>query len=242
MTTETRDRIRRQYSHGGDHYDSVRIDSERGQILTNHDLALFERLFPTLPAGARLLQVGAGTGRFSLSALQKGHSLVACDVNAAQLETLERKVEALGFAARCEVREEDIFGLSFPDSAFDLVFCIHVVPRFTTPEDQHAALLELCRVTKPGGHLLVNYRNRRSPYNLVYRGASIKPAQFRAALGEGGLRIVKQRTKHFLNGTLIERLPRPLRPVVSAVDRALESVGPSWAWDLFVLAEKLRQP
>lgn len=239
MSTDTRDRIRDEYSGGGGCYDEVRLEHPRGRLLSEHDVGLFGRLLPP-PAGpdARALEVGAGTGRFTLPMLERGHRVVATDANDAQLGLLRRKLEARRLEPQCEVRVEDVFALSFPDATFDLVVCIHVVPRFLTWEDQQAALRELSRVVKPGGTLLVNFRNRRSPYNHVYRGPAAEPDDVEAVLEEAGLRVRERRTKHVLNGTLLDRLPRFVWGALAGLDRALETRWPARAWDVFLRAER----
>lgn len=235
----TREEVRQAYSLSGARYDEVRLEEPRGRLLSAHDLGLFERLLPN-PVGpqARALEVGAGTGRFTLPMLERGHRVVASDANEAQLAVLREKLQARGLEGRCEVRVEDVFDLSFEDASFDLVVSIHVVPRFLTWEDQRAALRELCRVVKPGGQLLVNFRNRRSPYNLVYRGPAADPRAVATTLREAGLVVQEHRTKHLLNGRLLDRMPRLLWQPIARLDRALETRWPGRAWDVFLRAKR----
>ena len=188
--------------------------------------------------GGGVLEVGAGTGRFTLPALRKGYHLTATDVNEVMLKTLQTKLTTGGFGDRCHVRTEDVFGLSFPSNHFDFVFCLHLIPRFLNLEDQRAALTELGRVIKPGGTLLLNYRNSRSPYNLVYKGHAISPMQLQPILDAMGMQIVERRVKHILNRTLLNMLPIPVGKALSTLDRACERLLPGLGWDVFMTVIK----
>lgn len=238
MSTDSRESIRKTYGMSGEEYDQWRLVDPRGVLLSEHDLALFRELLPSLPPGAKVLEIGAGTGRFTLPALESGLSLVAADINESLLTALRRKVRERGFESRCEVRNENVFELSFPDAHFDLVFTLHVIPRFLQLDDQRAALLEIARTIKPGGKLLFNYRSSRSFYNLAYRGHATDPKAIREILESAGMRIVTQRGKWFLNRRLINAIGISLSRGVAALDRLMQGTATDHAWDVFVVAEK----
>jgi len=238
-TRDTREEIQRQYSRGGAEYDRVRLAEPRGLWLTEYDVDLFERLLPAAAPGARALEVGAGTGRFTLPTLAKGYEVVASDINQAQLDQLKERLNETGQAAACTVETQSIFEIDYPDASFDLVVSIHVVPRLLTWEDQRAALRELCRVLKPGGLLLFNYRNGQSPYRFIYKGPSALPADVDRTLHEGGVEARSVLTKHLLNGRLLDRLPRALWGPLTSVDRMMETILPGLAWDVFMLGQKV---
>lgn len=100
--------------------------------------------------GDRVLDAGAGPGRFTLELLRLGAHVTALDISPGQLELLRARVPDV------EAMLGDVTDLSrFPDDSFDLTVCFggplsYVVDR---AED---AVAELARVTKPGGHVLVS--------------------------------------------------------------------------------------
>ncbi|MCC6680125.1 MAG: methyltransferase domain-containing protein [Phycisphaeraceae bacterium] len=238
MSTESRDAVRDTYSRKGDEYDAYRQQDPRGALLSNHDLALFGRLLPPCRAGMQALEAGAGTGRFTLAVLDRGYTLIATDINEAMLNELRKKIEQRNQSDRCQMQIEDIFKLSFADNTFDLVFSLHVIPRFLNLEDQRAALTELCRTIKPGGQLLFNYRNAKSVYHWIHKGHTASPDQIEKILRDAGMTVTHKRGKWFLNRSLINRVPMFISRCVSLVDRALETFWPNRAWDVFVLARK----
>jgi ubiquinone/menaquinone biosynthesis C-methylase UbiE len=96
----------------------------------------------------RALEVGAGTGYFTLNLLRAGvvGEAVATDISPGMLARLERSAHDLGVAVEtvaCQAAE-----LPFDDDSFDLVFghaILHHLP------DLGAAFREFRRVLRPGG-------------------------------------------------------------------------------------------
>jgi ubiquinone/menaquinone biosynthesis C-methylase UbiE len=98
----------------------------------------------------RSLEIGAGTGYFSLNMLQAGvvREAVCTDISPGMLETLEANARRLGLAV--ETAATDAASLPFEDGSFDLVFghaVLHHLP------DVNAAFAEFHRVLAPGGTL-----------------------------------------------------------------------------------------
>lgn len=238
MTKDSRETIRNAYDIAGAAYDDLRTTQPKGRLLSARDIRLFERLLPDYKPGMEVLEVGAGTGRFTLAALERGYRLIATDINPSLMTALQTKLGEKELNDRCVIRREDAFDLSFPAESFDLVFCVHVIPRFLNFDDQREALTELARVVKVGGHLLFNYRGSRSLYNLIYRGHSTDPSQIKRVLADGGMRTRMQRAKHLLSRRLLDILPLPFGRALCAFDQALETTLPELAWDVFVLAVK----
>jgi len=98
----------------------------------------------------RGLEIGAGTGYFTLNLLQAGviERGVATDISPGMLATLSDSAERLGLdvkAVRCEATE-----LPFSDESFDLVYghaVLHHLP------DLEVAFTEFRRVLRPGGRI-----------------------------------------------------------------------------------------
>jgi ubiquinone/menaquinone biosynthesis C-methylase UbiE len=96
------------------------------------------------------LEIGAGTGYFSLNLLQAGviERATATDISPGMLATLERNAEELGLEVRTAAAEAET--LPFGDESFDLVFghaVLHHIP------DLAGAFSEFARVLRPGGTL-----------------------------------------------------------------------------------------
>jgi ubiquinone/menaquinone biosynthesis C-methylase UbiE len=238
MTTSTREQIKEAYAHDPQGYDRVRLEDPRGRLLSEHDRRIFEQLFPNAEPSWEILEIGAGTGRFTVLVLEKGLSLTATDINEPMLQRLRDRAAEMGRADRCRTEVQDVFNLTLTPDHYDLVYSLHVIPRFLTVQDQVAALESIARVVKPGGVFLFNYRNVRSPYNLMYKGPAISPETIRETLARAGMRITQTRGKWIVNKSLLKRLPLPLGRALVALDRALLRFWPARAWDVFAVAVK----
>jgi SAM-dependent methyltransferase len=75
--------------------------------------------------GDRVLDVGAGPGRFTIELARLGATVVVGDISAEQLRLNEQRVSEAGFASGVEERHVlDITDLSrFADASFDVVVC-----------------------------------------------------------------------------------------------------------------------
>jgi ubiquinone/menaquinone biosynthesis C-methylase UbiE len=134
-----------------DHYDSKwGIDfGERGreQVLAKVGKALGQ----TPRSYGRSLEIGAGTGYFSLNMLGAGviGEATCSDISPGMLSTLQSNARRLGLEVHTEPADAE--GLPFPDASFDLVLghaVLHHIP------DLARAFAEFERVLAPGGTLL----------------------------------------------------------------------------------------
>jgi ubiquinone/menaquinone biosynthesis C-methylase UbiE len=116
------------------------------------DLVLDEML-KALPRGARVLDVGCGTGEYVARVTELGFE--AAGLEPAQ-GMRERAVEKNPGG---DIRDGVATSLPWPDGHFDLVLCIEVL-RYLHRADLRAALGEMCRVLKPGGRMFLTMVNR----------------------------------------------------------------------------------
>ena len=114
-----------------------------------------------LPAGARLLDLGCGSGEFVrrlAEAFPGAASITGVDVLPAMLRAAEALCAGLtgpregGTGPRATFEEGDATGLRFPDGHFDLVALRHLTQLLPDPA---AVLAECRRVLRPGGWLHV---------------------------------------------------------------------------------------
>jgi SAM-dependent methyltransferase len=138
-----------------------------------------------VPHFARALELGAGTGYFTLNLLAAGviTSATATDISPGMLDILA--ANAREFDLRVETVRADAEHLPFPDASFDLVFghaVLHHLP------DPGLALRESFRVLRPGGTVLFAGEPSRlgdSLARLPKRAAATIAPLWRLALGAG---------------------------------------------------------
>ena len=154
--------------------------SGQAQVHSKIEKALGE--WPTRPF-AHGLEIGAGTGYFTLNMLQMGvlERATATDISDGMLRALDASAQDLGVEA--ETVRTDAEELPFDDGAFDLVFghaVLHHIP------DLPRAFAEFDRVLRPGGTLL--FCGEPSRYGDVIaagpkRGAHLVAPLWRRAVG-----------------------------------------------------------
>ena len=102
-----------------------------------------------------ILEVGAGTGRYSVTLAKEGYRVTAVELVEHNLEILKAKLDG---AERITPVQGNALDLSFlPDEAYDLTMLLGPMYHLYTKEDKLQALREAVRVTKPGGRILVAY-------------------------------------------------------------------------------------
>ena len=96
--------------------------------------------------GMRILDLAAGTGASTMAFARAGATTVACDFSAGMLAEGRRRHPELTFVGG------DALRLPFADGAFDVVTISFGLRNVASVEQ---ALVELGRVTRPGGRLVV---------------------------------------------------------------------------------------
>ena len=105
-------------------------------------------------AGGEVLDVACGTGDFSvaLAGRSKNVRITGVDLSDGMLEGGRKKIAALGLESRIRLQKGDCEALEFADGSFDGVCVGFGVRNF---EHLEQGLMEMRRVLKPGGKLVV---------------------------------------------------------------------------------------
>jgi SAM-dependent methyltransferase len=122
-----------------------------------------------LAAGARLLEIGAGTGQDSAYFQEEGFAVVATDLSAAMVEHCRAK--------GIEAHQMDFLHLGFPVDSFDGVFamnCLLHVPNGDLP----AVLAAVRAVLRPGGLFFVGVYGGTESHEGPLEGDDHVPPRF----------------------------------------------------------------
>lgn len=103
-----------------------------------------------IPNGARVLEVGAGTGT-SFPAYPRHCEVIGIDLAPDMLARAEGKIRENGWT-HLKVMEMDALHLEFPENSFDYVTAFHVV---TVVPDPIKMIREAKRVCRPGGKIVI---------------------------------------------------------------------------------------
>jgi SAM-dependent methyltransferase len=148
-------RVRRFYEENPfpnyDGYESV------GDLLSRASRSVYAAaLDRQIPVGARVLEIGCGTGQLGAFLSIGARTVVGVDMTRASLEL------AGGFKLRhglgnCNFIHGDLFDLPLQPAAFDLVIAKGVL---MATRDARAAFHAVCKYVRPGGYMIVGLYNR----------------------------------------------------------------------------------
>lgn len=121
-------------------------------------------------APQRIMDVATGTGDFALLACRmlRPAELIGTDISEGMMQVARQKVREAGLDGRIRFRREDCEALTFADATFDAVTVAFGIRNF---EHLDRGLREMCRVLRPGGHLVILELStpERFPMRQLYR-------------------------------------------------------------------------
>ena len=187
-------------------------------------------------AGRLVLEVGAGSGRDSLSLAREGAAAVVLDYSPVSLELVRAQALALGLPVLA-VRA-DALAAPFRDGAFDVVFHQGLLEHFRDPRP---LLAENARITRRGGRVVVDVPQTFHLYTLMKQSlialnawfagweTQFTPRRLERLLEASGLAVRRTYGEWMVPGLAY----RVLREVLRRAFRLalpLEPRGPRW-WE-----------
>ena len=193
------------------------------------------------PPGARVLDLGCGSGPVTRELAARGLRAGGVDISFAQLVHARRR------DPRIPVLAVDIERLPFADGALDGVLLSGVVHHFPDPGP---CAREVARVLKSGGRFAAFDPNRRNPAMWLYRDwdSPIRSpvgvtANERPVLAEEVRRVFEAAgltaQSHYLSGLSFRMVASPAAqlalPIYNAFDAALQALPFARSWRAFVI-------
>ncbi|RJP24630.1 MAG: class I SAM-dependent methyltransferase [Candidatus Omnitrophota bacterium] len=108
-----------------------------------------------LPASGKILDLGGGPGRYTISLARRGYRLTLVDLSQAAVNLARDKIHSAGVAKQVDrVAAADARCLDFlPDASFDAVLCMGPLYHLPKRDDRISCLRECARVMKPNATL-----------------------------------------------------------------------------------------
>lgn len=141
------------YSGGDGRNEDTRLTRTRhGQL---EYITTMHYIHDLVPAGSKVLEVGAGTGRYSIALAREGYDVTAVELVSANLDILRRNAAGLGNIV-CHQGDAEDLG-TFGDNSFDAVLLLGPMYHLFERGEQNRALDEAIRVTRPGGVIMAAF-------------------------------------------------------------------------------------
>ena len=141
-----------------EHYES---HDEEGRLLSKHGSVEYITTQKYIHDYAKainaksILEVGAGTGRYSVSLAKDGFDVTAVELVEHNLDILRQKFD--GSEMLTAIQGNALELSRFADNSFDMTLLLGPMYHLFTLDDKKKALSEAVRVTKQGGYIFVSY-------------------------------------------------------------------------------------
>ncbi len=136
-----------------DHYnEDNRLTSRHGSIEFLTTMRYIEKY---IRPEDRILEIGAGTGRYSHALAGQGYMMDAVELVEHNIEVFRKHIQP---EEKITITQGNALDLSaFPDDKYDMTLLLGPLYHLYTTEEKQKALSEAIRVTRPGGVIFAAY-------------------------------------------------------------------------------------
>ncbi len=227
------------------HYDRTRFTSAGGQIFDFIEKKIAVSNIPATEPLPSILDVGSGTGRFTIEFAKQGLDVTACDISMPMLKKTREKFIHLNIEKTPTLVNGDIYNLPFKESCFDYIVCLRVLNQLGGKENVNEALEEICKVCSRNGLILFDIINLYSLSILARsdRSGLISVSQVKKLFKKiPNTRIRTIEGRLFLSQTLVEKLTKVFpKFLIIKIDSLFSKALPAYSTRVYFTVEKVSQ-
>jgi ubiquinone/menaquinone biosynthesis C-methylase UbiE len=212
-----------------DNYDKDRFTTFAGQMFDTFEKDIVLSNLPPLTPDSIILEVGVGTGRFSIAVAQKNYNIIASDYSPAMLKIIKSKIDK-ELSEKITILRQDTSNLSFKDDSFDYVYCLRVTVNLDTQVNVEQCIREMVRVCKHEGVICFDIVN---PISLAFFGGRretimIPMKKMKKIISDIPDTVISRSFGgRILSQTVFEKSPKSFLPFIDSVDKFLSGLFPA---------------
>ncbi len=136
------------------HNEDIRLESRHGMV---EFLTTIHYIQKYLKQNMNILEIGAGTGKYSHYFARKGYNVDAIELITQNIEIFKKNTEA---CENISIQQGDAINLeNIPSEKYDITLLLGPMYHLYTEDDKKSAIKEAIRVTKKDGIIFVSYCN-----------------------------------------------------------------------------------
>lgn len=158
MKTSHENEVIKFYEKNASKYDAERFSNNQGMHVDKIQKKIIFDFINSF-MNKSILDLGCGTGRFSIELALANTNLISFDASFSMLQQLKDKTKDTNL--NINLVNGNGYQLPFKDNTFDGCICINVLDHVS---DQQRFIKEICRILKKDGFLIINFSNFFSIY------------------------------------------------------------------------------
>jgi ubiquinone/menaquinone biosynthesis C-methylase UbiE len=173
-----------------EYYSKSLFEDDRLQLKSGGNLEwirtidILKRFIPSAPS--TILDIGGGTGVYSLWFLNRGYEVNLVDLVPSHIQAAKEKLGSIGSDLKWTAKVGDARDLDFPDASIDIVLLMGPLYHTQKSSERLDILREALRVLKPGGQLFCAIISRFASFLDGLMSGYIRDPEFRKIV-EGDL-------------------------------------------------------
>jgi ubiquinone/menaquinone biosynthesis C-methylase UbiE len=216
-------------------YDQRRFQTPQGRLFHALEYEQLEKVLAKLPKGARVLEVGCGSGRFVKLLGERGFQIWAVEPSSTMLDVSADKCRKLN---NVTLLQGEGAHLCFPASCFDFVYSIRVTNQTESKDYAFRMIREMVRVSKPGGYVLIEFVNNNRLLKKKTQAVRLSFGEIGRLLLNSNAYVEQKNGILIYSQSLLDMIPEILLSLWGPVERWSMKALWRWASRGYVIARK----